>query len=173
AHEKYLEWREALESSSSGVSNAFRTLYLYSGSDAIPVGQGLGEVQFPKIQGAGETRIAINSRVPAVILQIAEGLSGSSLNQGNYGMARRQMADGLLRPNWRSFFSALGQLVRPSQDDSELWFDESAVSFLREDEKDAAEIMSRKASAARQFIEAGFEPDSVVAAVAANDERLL
>lgn len=171
-HAQYKEWKGELEGSSAGVRHAFKTLFLASGSSATTVGLGLRDIDFKSIQGAGETRVLIASRVPAVIAGISEGLAGSSLNQGNYGMARRQFGDMFLRPQWRDACGALAKLV-PAPAGSRLWFDPSVVSFLQEDEKDAADIMQVKAGAVRQFIEAGFDADSAVSAVAANDERLL
>jgi hypothetical protein len=124
------------------------------------------------LQGAGETRIAAASRVPPVYLAISEGLSGSSLNQGNYGMARRQFADGFLRPQWRDFCACVTKFasVPPG---SRLWRDESEVAFLREDEKDAAEIFQNQATSIRTLTDGGYEPSSVVAAVKAKDPGLL
>lgn len=54
-----------------------------------------------------------------------------------------------------------------------LWYDATDVPFLREDEKDAAEIASVTAQTVNSYITAGYEPDSVIAAVNANDLRLL
>jgi phage portal protein BeeE len=170
--EAFDEWRGKVEGVTSGLTNAFRNLYLAAGSDATAVGLNLQQLDFKALQGGGETRIAMDSRVPAVILGVSEGLSGSSLNQGNYNSARRQFADGFLHPQWRDACGCLTKFASPPAG-SELWFDKSEVPFLREDEKDAAEIMQIKSGATRQFIEAGFTPESAVSAVSANDERLL
>jgi hypothetical protein len=50
-----------------------------------------------------------------------------------------------------------------------LWYDDRDIPFLREDVKDQAEILAADASTTRQLVDAGFDPDAVVDAVAAND----
>jgi hypothetical protein len=54
-----------------------------------------------------------------------------------------------------------------------LWYDADNVPFLREDEKDAAEIQGARATTIAGLITAGFTPESVVKAVEAGDYRLL
>src|SRR5690606_6000127 len=90
----------------------------------------------------------------------------------NYGSARRRMADGTMRPLWRGVAGALAQLVNVPPD-AELWFDDRDIAFLRDDRKDAAEIQQSKAAAIRQLVDAGYDPASVVAAIEAEDMRLL
>jgi hypothetical protein len=63
--------------------------------------------------------------------------------------------------------------VKLPGEDARLWYDASDVPFLREDEKDAAEIQKVRAETISNLITAGYVPDSVVAAVDANDMRLL
>ncbi len=169
---QYDEWKEKLEGTTEGVENAFKTLYLASGTDAKTVGMSMRDVDFKSIQGAGETRLALPSRVPAVLLQNSEGLNGSSLNAGNFSSARRQFGDMFMRPHWMDAFSCMSQLVTVPEG-SELWYDESDIPFLREDAGDAAEIQQTKAASIRQHIEAGFTPESAIAAVDAGDVRLL
>jgi hypothetical protein len=132
------------------------------------LGLDLNQLDFKNVQGAGETRIAADSRVPAVILGISESLGGSSLNLGNFGMARRLFADGFLRPQWRSASACLEKLVAAPAG-SELWYDESDVSFLREDEADQANIIAANAASMRQLVDGGYDPDSVTDAVTRGD----
>jgi hypothetical protein len=54
-----------------------------------------------------------------------------------------------------------------------LWYDARDVPFLREDEKDAAEIRQADAVTMRQLLDAGFTPESVTAAVIAEDFGIL
>jgi hypothetical protein len=61
----------------------------------------------------------------------------------------------------------------PPPPGSELACDTRDVPFLREDQKDAAEIQQVKAQTIRTLIDAGFDPDSVVKAVDADDRSLL
>jgi hypothetical protein len=49
--------------------------------------------------------------------------------------------------------------------DSRLWYDDGDVSFFQEDVADEATIRATNASTIRQLIEAGYEPDAVIAAV--------
>jgi hypothetical protein len=53
-------------------------------------------------------------------------------------------------------------LVPPPQRASRLWYDDRDVEFLREDEKDAAEIRASDAQTMRTLLDAGYQPDAVV-----------
>jgi phage portal protein BeeE len=161
-----------LEAQHTGIANAYRTLYLSQGADATVVGSNLSDLDLKNVQGVSETRIATLSRVHPVILGIAEGLAGSSLNAGNFGMARRLWADGWIYPTLQDICQALAPLVRVPND-AELWFDVADMPILREDAKDAAEIEAIKAQTIRQHIEAGFTPESSVAAVQGQNVQLL
>ena len=163
---------DMMEDRHRGVANAYRTLYLSEGVDATVVGSNLQQLDFKATQGAGETRISVLSRVPAPLLGISEGLAGSSLNAGNFGMAGRMFADTWVYPALQDIAAALAPLVTVPAF-AELWFDVSDIPLLREEAKDAADIEQTKANTIRQLIDAGFEPDSVVAAVQAQDMNLL
>ncbi|MFI7643732.1 phage portal protein, partial [Nonomuraea sp. NPDC049400] len=161
-----------MEYGHEGVDNAYRTLYLGGGADVTPLTMDLQQLDFKRTQGAGETRLAAAAGVPASIVGFTEGLAGSSLNAGNYGQARRRFADGTLRPLWRNCAGSLASLVDVPED-AELWYDDRDIAFLREDRKDAAEIFRIKSATVSSFITAGFKPDSVKAAVEAEDLALL
>jgi phage portal protein BeeE len=161
-----------LEASHSGVRNAYKTLYLTAGADVTVVGSSLQQLDFKATQGAGETRIALLSRVHPVILAIAEGLAGSSLNAGNFAMARRLWADSWIYPTLQDVARALAPIVRvPS--DAELWYDPADMPILREDAKDAAEIEQIKQTTITGYVKEGFTADSAVAAVNGQDVKLL
>lgn len=161
-----------MESGHSGAHNAYKTLYLGGGADVTVAGSDLRQLDFKATQGAGETRIAAAAGVPSVIVGFSEGLQGSSLNAGNYTAARRRFSDGTLRPLWRQAAGALATIVNvPSN--ARLWYDDRDIVFLQEDRKDAAEIGSVQAMTIRQYTDAGFTPDSAVAAVLAADLTLL
>lgn len=147
-----------------GQMNAGKVMHLLGGRDAKTVGATLDELAFKAVQGAGETRIASAAGVPAVVAGFSEGMQGSSLNAGNYVATRRLFADAKIRPLLGSFFDAFSALVPPPAG-ARLWFDDSGVSFFQEDVKDEAEIRAQHASTIRTLIEAGYDPDSVVAAV--------
>jgi phage portal protein BeeE len=163
---------DMLESRHAGVANAYRTLYLTAGADATVVGSDLKQIDFKATQGAGETRIAALSRVPAPLLGISEGLAGSSLNAGNFGMARRIFADSWIYPTLQDVSAAFAPLVDVPAD-AELWFDTADMPLLREDAKDAAEIEGIKAATIRQLVDGGFEAPSVIAAVQGQNMSLL
>jgi phage portal protein BeeE len=163
---------DMIEDRHTGVANAYRTLYLTAGADATVVGADLKQLDFKATQGAGETRISLLGRVPAALLGISEGLAGSSLNAGNFGMARRLFSDTWVYPMLQDVSSALSAIV-DVPNDAELWFDTSDIPLLREDAKDAAEIEFTKANTIRQLVDGGFEPQTVVAAVQGQDMNLL
>lgn len=170
--DEFNSWVDAIEEGHTGVKNAYKTLYLTSGADATVVGANIKDLDYKALQGASETRISVASRVLAPILGISEGLAGSSLNAGNYGQSRRNFADIWMYPTLVSLVGALSQIIDvPS--DARLWHDTDDMPFLREDAKDAAEIEQIKSATIRQLVDGGYEPDSVVAAVQAQNMDLL
>ena len=163
---------EEMESRHAGVANAYRTLYLTAGADATVVGSNLAELDLKNVQGARETRIAFLSRVPATLLGISEGLSGSSLNAGNFAMARRIFADTWVTPALQDLASSLAPVMNVPAD-AELWFDVTDMPIMREDAKDAADIEQVKAATINSYVKEGFTPESAVAAVRGQDVTLL
>jgi hypothetical protein len=57
--------------------------------------------------------------------------------------------------------------------DSRLWYDVRDVPFLREDATEAAAIESTRATTIKTYVDAGFTPESAIAAVDSQDVRLL
>lgn len=155
-----------------GVQNAYSTLFLGGGADVTVVGADLQQLDFKSTQGAGETRIANAGGVPAVIAGLSEGMQGSSLNAGNYASARRRFSDGTMRPLWRNAAGSL-QVIVPPPKGAELWYDGRDVAFLRDDETQLADIQSKRATTIKTLVDAGYRPESVVAAVDAEDMSLL
>jgi phage portal protein BeeE len=177
--EQFDEIVDMLEERHTGVGNAYRTLYLTAGADASVVGSDLKQLDFKATQGAGETRIAMLGRVPAPLLGISEGLAGSSLNAGNFGMARRIFADSWIYPSLQNLSSSLEALLtvpsnpRSGIADAELWFDTADMPLLREDARDAADIEQVKATTITTYVKEGFTPESSIAAVNGQDVTLL
>lgn len=165
---QFQDWVDKMETSHKGSANAFKTLYLTVGADATVIGSNLQELDLTSITSHGETRVSYLSRVPAVILGIAAGLKGSSLNAGNYGEARRNFADSWLYPTLQDLCSSLSPLVN-IPGGSELWFDVEDIPLLREDAKDAAEIEAIKQASIVAYITGGFTPESAVVAVQSQD----
>lgn len=161
-----------LEKQHTGLANAYKTLYLSAGADATVVGSNLAELDLKNVQGASETRISVLSRVHPVILAIAEGLAGSSLNAGNFGMARRIWADGWIYPTLQDLAAALAPLVKVPAD-AELWTDTVDMPMLREDAKDAAEITEIQARTIGGLVKEGFTPETSIAATTGQNMQLL
>ncbi|MCV7100074.1 phage portal protein [Mycobacterium palustre] len=169
--EKVKHWLEEFKEEYTGVENAYKALNLYPGADVTVVGSNLRQIDFKQVRGGGETRIAAAAGVPPVIVGLSEGLAAATYS--NYGQARRRFADGTAHPLWQNMSGSMAQIVKPPRPDVRLWYDTTDVPFLREDESDAAEIQSTRAATINTLITAGYIPDSVVAAVEANDFGLL
>lgn len=172
--EEFKKFKAIMEAEHAGVENAGKTLYLGGGADATVVGSNFKDMTFTDLAGASETRIASAAGVPPIIAGFSKGLESATYS--NYGQARRRFADGTMHPLWQNAAGSFEPLMnRPAGGSSQirLWYDATDVPFLREDEKDAAEIQGRRAQTIRQLVDAGYEPESVVASVEASDFRLL
>lgn len=148
--------------------NAGKTLFLGGGADVKTIGQTFENLMLQSVQGSGEVRVAVAAGIPPAIVGISEGLKGSSLNAGNYGEARRRLADGTFRPLWRSFAGAMQSLL-PIPPATRLWYDDRDVAFLREDIADQAEILSANAKTVLTLVQGGWEPDAAVQVVLSSD----
>jgi phage portal protein BeeE len=164
--ETFKEWVDLFDKKYSGAANAYKTMYLGAGAKAEAVGADLKNVDFQQVQGAGENRIAVAAGVPAIIVSLSEGLKAATL--ANYGQARRHFADATMRPLWRGVAGAFSNIIQVPAG-AELWYDDRDISYLQADRSDEAEIQQKEAVAAKTYIEAGYDPDSVVAALTAND----
>lgn len=165
------KWSDEVQDKHGGVDNAWKNLNLYPGADATVVGSNLKDIDFDNVRAGGEVRIAAAAGVPPIIVGLSKGLDSATYS--NYGQARRRLADGTAHPLWQNLAGSFEQILPPPDAGSRLWYDANGVPFLREDEKDAAEIASVKAQTINSYITAGYEPDSVIAAVEADDPRLL
>jgi len=170
--EKVKKFQALMDSDHRGVDTAYKTLYLGGGADVTVVGKDLHQLDFKATQGAGETRLAAAAGVPSVIVGFSEGLAGSSLNAGNYSSSRRRLADGTMRPLWREAAGSLAPLINVPAG-AELTYDDRDIAWLREDRRDAADIQGVQARTIRSLVDAGYEPKTVTAAVAAEDYSLL
>jgi len=168
--EQFQEWVSVIRQGHEGVQQAYRTMFLGMGADVTPIGTDLAD--FGDVQGAGEVRIAVAARVPATLLGISEGLQGSTLNAGNYASARRNFADGLLRPLWRNAAGSLSSIIQVPGG-AELWYDDRDISFLKEDVADVATIQQTQSQTVVAYCNAGFTPESAVKAVSTNDVSVL
>jgi phage portal protein BeeE len=153
-----------------GGYNAYKPMFLAGGADAQVVGANMAQMDFKKTQGAGETRIAAAGGVPAIIVGLSEGLDSATYS--NFGMARRKFGDHWARPMWRSAAASLSTMVTVPPG-SRLWYDDRDIAFLREDQRDQAEIQGVESRSIRTLVDAGYEPESVKAAIKAQDWDLL
>jgi phage portal protein BeeE len=164
--DKFKEWIELFEDEHEGYLDAYKTLYLGGGANVKVVGANMRQLDFKVTQGAGETRIANAGGVPAVIAGFSEGMQAATYS--NYAQARRRFADLTMRPLWRTAAGALGSIVRvPSN--ARLWYDDRNIPALDEDVKDRAEVQAKQATAAELWVRAGYDPDAVIEAIAADD----
>lgn len=159
-------WIEVFRKEHEGVANAYKTMYLAGGAQPKVIGADMQQMDFKVVQGAGETRIAAAAGVPPVIAGLSEGLSSATYS--NYAQARRRLADGTMRPLWRNFAGSLERII-PVPPGARLWYDDRDIPFLREDKADAANILYVKSEAINKLFMSGFDPDSIVAAIEADD----
>lgn len=172
------KFKELLETEHQGRFNAYKTLYLGGGADPVAIGKDFQQLDFAQTQGKGESRLAASAGVPPSWVGFSEGLQGSALNAGNFTAARRRFGDGTMHHLWAAASSALEVLLDrppslPNEAPARLWHDTRWVPFLREDAKDHAETQSQEAMTMRTLIEAGYKPESVVAAIENSDWSLL
>jgi hypothetical protein len=73
---------------------------------------------------------------------------------------------------WRSAAAALAPLVDVPAG-ARLWYDDRDIAFLHDDRADAAQAQATQAGTISTLVNAGFEPESVKAAVDAEDFSLL
>lgn len=166
------EFVENFKGKHQGSWNSYKTLFLMGGADVTPLTHDFRQLDFSNVVGKGESRIASAAGVPPSWVGFSEGLQGSALNAGNLAANRRRFADGTIRPLWRMAAASLAPLINvPSG--SVLWWSEDEIAFLREDQKDRADIMHIDANAIDSLIKAGYEPDASVEAVESNDIRKL
>ena len=168
--EAFKQFMSATNQAMEGPENAYKNLFLGGGADVSVVGKDMRQMAFTEVQGAGETRIAQASGVPAVILGAKEGLEASTYS--NYAQARRKFADAWLSPMWDKICASLEPLlVVPELNLSgniSLSYDPD-IPILRDDATDAAEVLAKKADALKKLVEAGFDPDSATDHVTAGD----
>lgn len=170
--DQFKAFMDQMNSEKHGVEHAYETLYLGGGADVQVIGANIQQMDFRTSLGHGETRIAAALRVHPTIVGLAEGMHGSTLNEGNFTAAKNQFADGTMRPLWRSLCNAYSVLVSEF-DSARLWYDDRDISFLRQDRKDVAEIQAVQAQAIAAYIQSGYTADSARDAVLFNDLSLL
>lgn len=156
-----------------GAPNAYKTLFLAGGADVTPLSMDFNQLALREGQAALETRIASASGVHVILAGFSEGLGGSSLNEGNFGAARRLFVDSTIRDLWGKAAPTLEVFAPPPDAASRLWYDARDIPFLRQDAGDEAKTFFTQVQAARQAVEGGWEPDASIDAAKAADISML
>lgn len=161
-----------IEANNVGVDNAYRTLYLAGGADPVQMSHNLKDVDFSKVQGAGEVRLANAAGVPAPVAGLAEALQGSSLNAGNLQAEIQLFIDLTVRDLWASAAGALESILTVPAS-SRLWYDTRETAVLGDNADAASKIRAADSTTMSSLITQGFDPASVVAYIASNDPKSL
>lgn len=170
---------EELRSLRSG-GNPYKIMFTVGGADPKVLGANLDQIDFAKVQGSGEVRMAAAGMVHPVIAGIEAGLHGSALNAGNFEAAFRQFANGTIRPLWDTMAGALERVVPKPVDQSgnvrdsvELAPDDRDIPALQEDAQKQSDTFKTDAETASTLYMGGWDADSVIDAIVAKDMRLL
>lgn len=153
-----------------GGPDGWKTGILDEGADFQVIGNSFEQMTFTALQEAGETRIASAGGVPPIVMGLQSGLNAATYS--NYGMAMRSFADLTMRPNWQSACAALAKFVDVPAG-AQLWYDTTGIAALAEGESDMAKRLQINAQTASNLLVAGYEPNSVTAAVTSGDFSLL
>lgn len=157
-----------------GADKAYKTMFLAGGADVRPLSADFHQMDFKNTQAMSETRIAMAAGVHPTVVGMTEGLTGSSLNAGNFNAAARLVANTTMRPLWRSAAASLQSLVTPPNPAAALWYDDRDIAFLHDDATDLADIRQKDAQSIRTLVDGGFSPDAAVEFMRTNDlSRLL
>lgn len=163
-------YAESFRQQHAEVANAYRTIFLGGGAKLDVVGANLQEIDFKVTQGGGETRIAAAAGVPPVIAGLSEGLAAATYS--NYQQSIRRLVDLTMVPLWGKAADCFSSVVDVPLG-SRLWYDPRDIPALAEDQKDLAEIKASQAQQIKTLVDAGFDADSVVAAVTSSDYQRL
>lgn len=149
-----------------GPKGAGATVVLDEGGDVTVVGSTLESMRYAEIRSGGEGRIASAAGVPAIVAGLQAGLDAATYS--NYKMAQRAFINGKCSYLWASLCAALAKLV-DVPDGARLWYDTTNMPALREDELDRANAMAVQMGAASTALSAGYEAESITAALVSGD----
>src|SRR5690606_2407293 len=164
--DKMRQFKEEFLSKHQGARNAHEPLFLGPGADVKIIEADPSSWDTRSISGLSETHIAGAAGVPPVVAGLSEGLSGSSLNAGNYKVAAQGFVERTIRPLWRSFCDAMQPLVEePTRRKGtggpvRLTVDEREVSVLNDDRQKDAEVLATYAKTINGLIAMGYTPES-------------
>ena len=160
----FFEFVKRYREEGEGVANAYKTLFFNTGTTFQTVGTDLRQLDFKVTQGAGETRIASAAGVPPVIVGFSEGLEAATYS--NYALAMRRFAD------LDAAAVADGRRLPPKHPRGAAGAERgttTATSALKDDIVNRAEVQNKQANAAKMFADGGWEPDSIIDALDADD----
>jgi len=170
---KLREFMDFVRQEHEGLTNAYKMMGFTAGVDATVVGSDLKQLDFKVVQGGGESRIASDAGVPAILAGLSEGMQGTSLNAGQgFTPSMRMFADLTMSPAWRNAAGSLEALV-PPPDGSRLWYDIYGIPALKDDVMSAAEVQAKQSAAIRTLTDGGYDAESVVDAIVSGDLRRL
>lgn len=153
--------------------NPYKIMFTVGGADPKVLGANLDQLDFSKVQGSGEVRMAAAGMVHPTIVGLEASLRGAGLNGVGSEPAYKQFCDGTIRPLWDSMADALERVVPPPRANVDLWPDARDVPALQEDVKKLADTMQVDATTASTLFMAGWDPDSVIDAIVRKDMTLL
>jgi HK97 family phage portal protein len=162
--------RDQVNSDHGGVENARKTLIVDEGADATVVGSNFTDMGFSTLREAGEVRIASAAGVPPIVAGLQGGLDASTM--ANYSAAYRNFSDSTMNPLWRGACAALDKFLTHDPA-AELWFDTRDIPALRDAEEARQKANAQLSIAVMNLVNAGYDPETVVAAVDSGDMTLL
>ena len=165
-----IKLRDQIQSNHGGVENSNKTLILDEGADVTVIGSQFKNMEFGKLREAGEVRIAAAGGTPPIVAGLQGGLDASTM--ANYAAAYRNFADSTMHPLWRGACAVLGKFVT-TQPGTELWFDTRDIPALRDSEELRQKGYAQLSIAVMNLVNAGYDPETVIAALAGGDMALL
>ena len=177
--DKMRQFKEEFLSKHQGARNAHEPLFLGPGADVKIIEADPSTWDTRSISGLAETHIAGVAGVPPVVAGLSEGLSGSTLNAGNYKVAARGFIDRTIRPLWHSFANAIEPLIDPPKprkgngSPARLTVDEREVSVLNDDRLEDADIMGKHTTTFNTLITNGCTFESAQEYIVTGDFTVL
>ena len=156
--------RERMTARYGGVDNAFKTLVLDQGADATVIGNSLSQMDFSNVSAVGVERILAAAAVPGVLVGL-EPLRGAGRG---FEESMQKFANVWARPQWRSVCGALSQILDVPAG-NRLWYDTSDIAALQDGETAQAQAALVRMQALLAARQAGYDPESAIAAVNAGD----
>ena len=156
--------QERVHARYGGAGNAFKTLVLDQGADATVIGNSLSQMDFSGVSAVGTERILAAAAVPGVLVGL-EPLRGAGRG---FEESMQKFANLWGRPQWRSACGALAQILDIPAG-NRLWYDTSDIAALQDGETAQAQAALVRMQALLAARQAGYDPESAIAAVNSGD----